>query len=389
MQHIRRASLSYAGRLLIAAPLLLIPSQAQAACGQWDMASKFSVSQSNDVRVDVDLTPAEAGFAGRAKYVRYDDYLDASVWVYGDVDGTLEGSDVKFTIRWGHGTGVGNSMGVYSGTVGPQGRMTGMSYDAVHPETTASWWGSEVLKCHSATAPESPVPSPLAPSSPAAKPLALGRVRLETTGTAPNHWGQSLCAAAKDARARNSPAAPGLERQCAAQPAAAPVDHGGLLAKGVAIADNDPLAVDLRAQQPDDASRVGFNIGMAIAETDTNFGPGKQRIHDGLPISEQAGFRAAVDFSLVRNSNAKLAAAGAAIVAADPAVAEVRNAETSALFRQGFDIASGFFGDPKLGGLGYTSTGPGSLGVRQSLSPAGQRGFDAAAAFHFGRNYAP
>jgi hypothetical protein len=388
MKNKRRAPQSYAVHLLIAAPLLLIPAQAQAACGQWDMAPRLVIHQSNDTQVIVNVTPAEDGFVGKASYSQYDDYLDYMATVYGDLDGTLEGSDVNFTIRWSGRTGIGNSTGIYSGTIGPQGRMTGTSYDALHPESRANWWISEVLKCHSATAPASPVPSPLTPSSPAAKPLALGRVRLEATGTAPNHWGRSLCAAAKDARARNSPAAPGLERQCAAQPAAAPIDHGGLLAKGVAIADNDPLAVDLRAQQADDASRAGFDIGMAIAETDTDFGPGKQRIHDGLPANEQAGFRAAVDFSLVRNSNAKLAAAGAAIVTADPAVAEVRNAETNALFRQGFDIASGFFGDPKLGGLGYTSTGPGSLGVRQSLSAAGQRGFDASAAFHFGRNYA-
>jgi hypothetical protein len=143
-------------------------------------------------------------------------------------------------------------------------------------------------------------------------PVALGRVQpTSSLPVAPNHWTRSICAAARDARTRNSPAAPGLERQCEAQPAPAPIDYPSLIAKGQAIADRDPLAVELRAQQIDDPSRVGFDIGMAIAETDSDFGPGKQRIHDSLQVDEQAGFRAAVDYSLARNKNAELAAASA------------------------------------------------------------------------------
>jgi hypothetical protein len=143
-------------------------------------------------------------------------------------------------------------------------------------------------------------------------PVALGRVQpTSSLPVPPDHWTRSICAAARDARTRNSPAAPGLERQCEAQPAPAPIDYPSLIAKGQAITDGDPLAVELRAQQIDDASRVGFDIGMAIAETDSDFGPGKQRIHDSLQAEEQAGFRAAVDYSLARNKKAELAAASA------------------------------------------------------------------------------
>ena len=78
---------------------------------------------------------------------------------------------------------------------------------------------------------------------------------------------------------------------------------------------------------------------------------------------------------------------GAAIAEADDAAAAVRNAGPDAMHRLGFDIATGIFGDPALGALGNTAKGPGSLGVRKTLSPAGQRGFDDSVAFHLSRKY--
>jgi hypothetical protein len=77
-----------------------------------------------------------------------------------------------------------------------------------------------------------------------------------------------------------------------------------------------------------------------------------------------------------------LAAKGAAIAAVDPIVAKARTAEPDVLYWLGFDIATGFFGDPALGGEGRTSTGPGSLGIRDALSAPGQRGFNASVALH-------
>lgn len=74
----------------------------------------------------------------------------------------------------------------------------------------------------------------------------------------------------------------------------------GLAAKGRRLVDDDAAAA-LRAQQPDGAARRGFDIGMGIAETDTAPGPGKQRLQDGLPVDERAGFAAAVSHSLARN----------------------------------------------------------------------------------------
>jgi hypothetical protein len=301
---------------------------------------------------------------------------------------------------------------------------------------------------------------------------AVGRVKL-APGTPPSPP-RPICEVAREARARNSPAAPGLEAQCRAQQAAlaeaaarpfdlnalaargeaiarqdrvaaelrnlqpdgpsrrgfnvglaaaeghtapgpgkqkihdqlSPAEQAGfdaavsfsltrnrkrivdLAAKGEGIASQDPLAVELRNQQPEGPARHGFDVGMAAAEGQTAPGPGKQLIHDGLDPAEQGGFTTAVSFSLDRNRNAEAAAKGAEIAEADPAVAAARASETDVLYRLGFDIATGIFGDPALGAKGNTATGPGSNKIRNELSPSARRGFDASVAFHLSREYA-
>lgn len=92
---------------------------------------------------------------------------------------------------------------------------------------------------------------------------------------------------------------------------------------------------------------------------------------------------------LEENCRADLAARGAAIAQADSIVANARAIETDAVFRMGFDIASGIFGDPALGAQGHTATGPKSLKIRDSLNAAAQRGFDASVKLHLSRNYRP
>jgi hypothetical protein len=159
-----------------------------------------------------------------------------------------------------------------------------------------------------------------------------------------------------------------------------------LAIRGAAVAKTEPLSAELRNRQPDDASRRGFDIGMAAAEGQTLPGPGKEKIRYSLPIAEQRGFDLAVSFSLERNRNADFAAKGAAIARVDPKITAARTAETDVFYWLGFDIATGIFGNPALGGQGHTSTGPGSLQIRDSLSPTGQRGFNAAVKLLLGQD---
>lgn len=176
-----------------------------------------------------------------------------------------------------------------------------------------------------------------------------------------------------------------LTAEQAAEQTSQRVNVNALASRGEMIANQDPLAVELRNQQPDGSARRGFDIGMAAAEGQTLPGPGKQQIHDSLNTAEQPGYRIAVSFSLERNRNADLAAKGAAIVRADAVVAEARNSTTDIFYKLGFDIATGIFGDPALGAKGNTATGPGSLGIRDSLSPAGQRGFNDSVKLNLSR----
>ncbi len=162
---------------------------------------------------------------------------------------------------------------------------------------------------------------------------------------------------------------------------------GDLVPRGKILTSEDPLAVEYRRQQPNAEAQRGFEIGMAAAEGQTLPGPGKDKIRGSLRVSEQVGFDAAVAFSLERNRNADLAKVGGYIASKDKDVSNLRKSENDVFFRLGVDIASGIFGDRKLGAKGNTQTGPGSLKIRDSLSPAGQRGFNAAVTLHLSKKY--
>ncbi len=163
------------------------------------------------------------------------------------------------------------------------------------------------------------------------------------------------------------------------------VDLNALAARGEALANQDPLAAELRDHfsEKGEKSRRGFAIGMGVADGHTAPGPGKDRICASLlTLEERRSCQAGVVFSVERNRYADQAAKGAAIAAADPAIAEARNSTPDAFYKLGFDIATAIFGDPALGAQGNTATGPGSLGIRDSLSGAGQRGFNDSAALN-------
>jgi hypothetical protein len=176
-------------------------------------------------------------------------------------------------------------------------------------------------------------------------------------------------------------------QQTQGAPSGTPLDD--LAGRGEALANQDPLSRELRNRQASDAARRGFDIGMAAAEGHTAPGPGKQKIHDSLSAPQRSGFNTAVTFSLERNRNADYAAKGAAIAQAVPLIAKARAVDQDVFYWLGFDIATGIFGNPALGARGNTAIGPGSLKIRDSLSAAAQRGFNAAVKVHLGKDITP
>ncbi len=162
-----------------------------------------------------------------------------------------------------------------------------------------------------------------------------------------------------------------------------------LAQQGDSIVAGDPLSTALRDSQPDAAARRGFDIGVAVAGSDTLPGPGKQRIHDTLALEEQPGFEAAVAFSLERNRNLDLATRGAGVAAANASVSAARAAQRDPVVMLGFDIASGLYGHASDGALGNTAMGPGAQKIRGALSARAQAGFDAGVRYHLGQAAAP
>lgn len=446
MTHCDRASIACWNSFVISVCLLAAgASLADTVCLQWDVSGDWTFIQTNDTAVSLTLKQTEHGFSGQAHFGHWvdDDFWLCNIGSCGEdfvaysgpVVGSIKDNAFEATVYWSD-----NKIGVYTGQIGPQGLIVGTGYDKNNPGTRADWHSDRVAVCSNSAA-----AAPLAPARP---PVALGRVSAPTT-PAP---AMTVCEAAKSARARNSPAAPSLEKQCeatnppkalgrvaaagapapvltlceaarsarerkspaapsleaqcaaqSAKPALPVLDEAwrnDTSARGEALGAADPLAAELRNSIPEGKSRTGFDYGMAVAESDSANGPGKQAIHDALDPDERFGFERAVRFSVERNANADTAGKGAAIMVADPTVAAVRDgyaaaiakrsgaADQAAFYKLGFDIATGLFGDPDLGAAGNTLIGPGSLKVRSSLAPGPeQTGFDDAVSFHLKRDY--
>ena len=199
----------------------------------------------------------------------------------------------------------------------------------------------------------------------------------------------SICDAAQSALDRNAIEAADLSVKCRAtgggQNLTTQADQ--YAAAGQAIVASDTLLAALRSRQPAGAMRKGFDVGVAVVGSQTEWGPGKQKIMDSLKPDEQEGFKVAASFVMDRNRNAMLAATGASIADADPEVAQARTQDPDVRYWLGFDIASAIFGDPALGAQGNTATGPGSDKIRNGLSAPAQKGFLAAVRFHLSRRH--
>jgi hypothetical protein len=195
-------------QLLTAAVLALaLPGAALAACAQWDVNGPLDMVQSNGSVVNATLQRTSTGIQGDARYlVKRDDGAFNGYNVYavgGSLDGTIDGESFDLTIYW-----TNQTTGVYTGRINPQGRITGSTYDAQHPQTIANWYSGRTLTCLAA-------PGAAPASAPAAKTgKALGRTQAPA-GSAPTPP-MSVCDRARAARARNSPTAPALAEACIA-----------------------------------------------------------------------------------------------------------------------------------------------------------------------------
>jgi len=185
------------GALLLGAALGALASPAAAegpVCLRWNVSGVWTAIQDNGTHAELNVIQGDVQIQGNASY--------GQGYYTGNFDGTLNGSEMNFTVYWQappnrNGRYESNSIGQYSGTISPTGRVTGATFDKSNPTTRANWYSSRQMACARWSAPKAAV--------------TLGRAPPTGDG-AP----MTICERARDAVARNAPTAGALQRQCRA-----------------------------------------------------------------------------------------------------------------------------------------------------------------------------
>lgn len=162
---------------------------AHAQCTQWDVSGRWSMSQGG-LTINLDIQQNGTTVTGNAAYrdiVNHRTYEGA-----GSLDGTVVGNRFAIQVYWGrssisggtvlgpsHNTSSNGIVGVYTGTIGPQGRIEGDTYDRQKPSVRATWYSNTTMKCKPQAQPIQPpvIAQPPAPAPP--KPVkTTGRHRV-------------------------------------------------------------------------------------------------------------------------------------------------------------------------------------------------------------------
>jgi hypothetical protein len=193
-------------------------------CSKWDLNGQWRIVQTNATEPSFTLKMTETGLQGDATYgYRHESECilafcgDDYYVVNGSVDGIVKGDAIELTAYWNNGT-----TGSYTGRISTTGRIEGSTYDKQHPQVMAAWHAEPTAKCLVGTGGTGGIgtTSSALKTAPAPTPVkAMGRVRGPDGSVGKSTL--TKCEAFERARARNSPAAPGLEGLCKAEKAAA------------------------------------------------------------------------------------------------------------------------------------------------------------------------
>ena len=132
---------------------------------KWDMSGEWTFVQSNDTSPVFTLQHTNTGLQGKAHYSGFGGFVNASV------DGTIEGNSFTVTAYWNNET-----TGVYEGTINPQGRITGRTHDAQHPNVMANWYSDRTARCAQLEG-QKALPGDLHPYTPPPKPTVKAQGR--------------------------------------------------------------------------------------------------------------------------------------------------------------------------------------------------------------------
>ena len=227
-------------------------SAGDTTCARWDLSGEWTFFQSNETSPVFRLEVTNTGLQGSAKYWYLVDgdcpfYAPAcgqdAASTSGSVDGAINGNSFEIDAYWDNGT-----IGVYSGKIGPQGRLEGTTFDRQHPQTMANWYSDRTAKClddRSGDAGQVGTTSSALKTTPGADPVSRASRGIRVaSATAPSR-AIPVCDAAKAARADNSPAAVTLEAICRGRQEARTQAHPeiGSVLEGPRLApDGKPIA---------------------------------------------------------------------------------------------------------------------------------------------------
>lgn len=148
------------------------------ACERWEVAGPFTIHQSNKLTVTGDFKQNGDSLAGVAKF--FSPTLgDGGTELDGTISGTVAGAAIRFDIVWYgsyitcDGECVGGSYdgaGVYEGTIGPGGEVSGLNWEPARPATKVTWRMAGNAKC----APQPPKKVVGLGKKPAPKPVTPG-----------------------------------------------------------------------------------------------------------------------------------------------------------------------------------------------------------------------
>lgn len=125
--------------------LVLLPvmsSAASAACLQWDVSGNWRILQSNGAVTNISIVQTGTQLVGNGSYTTRATSSRFGSKESGQLDGTLRGNAVNFSIFWSS-----SSVGAYTGTIGPTGRIEGSTFDKRNPASRAAWHSSARMKC--------------------------------------------------------------------------------------------------------------------------------------------------------------------------------------------------------------------------------------------------
>lgn len=118
----------------------LLPNSAKAQCTQWNAGGEWYIQQGTTA-VYLTLSQDRTVITGTAMYYSRNAQKYV-VKVNGSLDGTVRGDNFDVQIYWGNGP-----VGVYSGKIGPQGRIEGITYDRQKPANKVGWYSGRTMKC--------------------------------------------------------------------------------------------------------------------------------------------------------------------------------------------------------------------------------------------------